>query len=77
MDQDFDDIRARALALVRGRADADDPDAATRKVAAPNEEREQIKQKLRGDVQAFLDKHPHARNLYARMRKKAGLTTQA
>ena len=63
-----------ASARWRWCADADDPDAATRKVAAPNEDREQIKQKLRGDVQAFLDKHPHARNLYARLRRKAGLT---
>ena len=72
-DQDYDMIRTRALGLVRGRLAKASAEDAMRQVAAPNEEREEIKKALRADVQTFLNDHPRAQRVYARMMEKAGL----
>jgi len=73
-DQDFAAIRARALGLVRGRASKTSEEDAMRQVAAPNEERERIKDRLRGEVETFLAAHPRAIRVYDRVTARAGLT---
>lgn len=72
-DQDFEAIRERALAAVRGRVENVAEEEATRRVAAPNEKREKIKDELRGEVQGFLSEHPRAERLYNRVVKRFGL----
>lgn len=66
-DQDFDAIRARALDLVRARASKTSEEDAMRQVAAPDPQRDAIKNELRGDVQGFLAAHPRAIRVYDRV----------
>ncbi|WP_212525608.1 hypothetical protein [Actibacterium sp. MT2.3-13A] len=73
-DQDFAAIREQALALVRSLAPKNNAEDAMRQVAAPDEKREQIKQQLRGEVQAYLAAHPEVQQVYERLMARAGLT---
>lgn len=72
-DQDFEAIRIRALDLVRSRASTTNQEDATRQVAAPDPDREEIKTRLRGEVQTFLAAHPRAQNVYNRVMTRIGL----
>lgn len=65
--QDFDAIRERALALVRGRASKDDQDLAARQVAAPDARREALKNELRADVQSYLASRSELNEIYEKI----------
>lgn len=74
VNQDFEQIKEQALSSVRERAKSGDKDLDTRQVAAPNPEREVLKDKARSDVDTFLASHPRAERFYEKIMKQFKLT---